>query len=145
MYEREPDQNSKPVLQVTGWKRVLFLILAAIFFLLGAAGAFLPGLPGTPFLLLTSYFLVRSFPSLNERLLQSRLFGPILRDWQHRGGVRRDIKVKAIVIVVAAIGVSLWFSRDRLWLCGLMILLASIGIIVILKLPTLPDSEEGAP
>lgn len=143
MSKSEPDQDSRPVSQVTGWKRALFLFLATIFFVLGAAGAFLPGLPGTPFLLLTSYFLVRSFPSLNERLLQSRLFGPILRDWQRRGGVRRDIKVKAIIIVLAAIGLSVWFSRDRLWLCYVMILLAAIGITVILKLPTLTDSEEG--
>ena len=142
MSDSEPEQNSRTVSQVTGWKRALFLLLAGLFFVVGAAGTVLPGLPGTPFLLLTSYFLVRSFPLLNERLLRSRLFGPILRDWQQRGGVRRDIKVKAIVIVVTAIGVSLWVSRTRVWLCGLMILLAAVGITVILKLPTLTDAGE---
>ena len=143
MPDSESEQNSERGSLVTGWKKVVFLFLAAVFFVLGAAGAILPGLPGTPFLLLTSYLLLRSFPSLNNRLLRSRLFGPILKDWQQRGGVRRDIKVKAIVIVIAAVGTTLWFSRDNHYLCALTVSLATIGVIVVLRLPTVTDSEDG--
>ena len=87
----------------TGWKRLLYLTLAGVFFTLGALGAVIPGLPATPFLLLTSYFLLRSSPEQNDRLLKSRLVGPLLADWQERGGVRASVKWKAIIIVLVAI------------------------------------------
>ena len=70
---------------VTGLRRMLYLLLAGGFFVLAMAGVILPGLPTTPFLLLTSYFLVRSYPRLNERLIKSKLFGPILVDWHVKG------------------------------------------------------------
>jgi uncharacterized membrane protein YbaN (DUF454 family) len=65
--------------------RLFFLFLVAVCFLLACVGIVIPGPPTTPFLLLTSYFLVRSFPQLNSRLLKSRFFGPILTDWQVLG------------------------------------------------------------
>lgn len=120
---------------VTGLRRFIYLLLAAVFFVLGAAGVILPGLPTTPFLLLTSFFLLRASPKLNERLLQSRMFGPILTDWQKRGGVRRDVKLKAITVVVIAIALMLWLSpltqTLKLVVCGV----ATIGLIVVLRLP----------
>jgi uncharacterized membrane protein YbaN (DUF454 family) len=86
------------------------MALAGLFFVLGALGAVLPVLPTTPFLLLTSYFLARSSPRLNRWLLASRFFGPILRDWQQLGGVRPDVKVKAVMIVLLAVSLSLWLT-----------------------------------
>ncbi|NOY28703.1 MAG: DUF454 domain-containing protein [Planctomycetes bacterium] len=50
--------------------------------MLGIIGIALPGLPTTPFLLLTSFFLARSWPRMHQRLLASKLFGPVLRPWK---------------------------------------------------------------
>lgn len=120
---------------VSGLRRVLYLFFAGVFFLLAIAGVILPGLPTTPFLLLTSYFLVRSYPRLNEPLLKSKLFGPILVDWQVKGGVRRDIKVKAISVVLIAIGFSLYVSQFSLTPSLIVSVSAGVGIFVILQLP----------
>ena len=127
-------RSEKPIAR--GLKRLAFQILAGIFFGLGALGAVLPGLPATPFLLLTSYFLLRSCPRLNEALVQSRLFGPILTDWQMHGGVRRDVKVQAIVVVVIAVGATIILSGYSIVPSLTVILLASVGIAVIVRLPT---------
>lgn len=124
---------------VHGWKRVGFLVVAAVFFVLGVAGAILPVLPATPFLLLTSYFLVRSSPRLNRRLLKSRLLGPILVDWQVRRGVRRHIKVKAVVIVIATIALTVVLSGYSPVTTAVVIALASIGIFVIWRLPSVEN------
>jgi uncharacterized membrane protein YbaN (DUF454 family) len=126
---------------VTGPKRIVFMILAGLFFVLGALGAVLPVLPTTPFLLLTSYFLARSSPRLNSWLLASRFFGPILKDWQQLGGVRPDVKVKAIMIVLLAVSLSLWLTDLSSTLRWIVATIALIGIGVILRLPT-PDSAE---
>ena len=127
--------DSKPQ-PVTGPKRFVFIALAGLFFVLGAVGAVLPVLPTTPFLLLTSYFLARSSPRLNQWLLTSRFFGPILRDWQQLGGVRPDVKVKAIMIVLLAVSVSLWLTDLSSTLRWIVAATALIGIGVILRLPS---------
>lgn len=112
------------------------MVLAGLFFVLGALGAVLPVLPTTPFLLLTSYFLARSSPRLNQWLLTSRFFGPILRDWQQLGGVRPDVKVKAIMIVLLTVSVSLWLTDLSSTLRWIVAATALIGIGVILRLPS---------
>ncbi len=119
-----------------GWKRVVFLVCAGVFFVLGSLGALLPILPATPFLLLTSYFLLRSSPRLNTALLRSRLFGPILIDWQQHGGVRYDVKLKAICIVAIAVGVTIYLTNFAPIPTVAVLLGAAIGIIVVLRLPT---------
>ena len=120
---------------VRGPLRWLYGLLAGLFFLLGTAGAILPGLPATPFLLLTSCFLVRINPKLNDRLLRSRFLGPILVDWQQHGGVRRHVKIKSVICVALIVGLSLclgnWEGTARLGL----IFLAAIGMTVIWRLP----------
>ena len=111
------------------------MALGLISVVVGALGAILPGLPATPFLLLSSYLFLRSSPRWNERLLRSRFLGPILVDWQVHGGIRADVRVKAIVAVVVAVGVTVYAS-DGSFLPSLVVTsLASVGVIVILCLP----------
>lgn len=117
------------------WKKILCMLAAGVFFVVGVLGAILPGLPATPFLLLTSFFLVRSSPRLNAVLLRSRVFGPILVDWQIHGGVRRSVRIKAIVAVAVAVALTIWLSGYSLAATIAVLALASIGITVILKLP----------
>ena len=143
------EEPQQPPPTVTGVRRFVYLTLAAVFFVLGATGAIVLGLPTTPFLLLTSYFLLRTSPQLNEKLLNSRFFGPILTDWQRRGGVRRHIKLKAAIVVVIAISLTLYFSpfapvwKWAIAACGL------IGLTVVLRLPevqtTTADRTESEP
>jgi uncharacterized membrane protein YbaN (DUF454 family) len=74
-------------------------------------------------------------------LLRSKLVGPILHDWQVNGGVRRDIKLKAIGFVVVALAISQLLSvqsiTSRLAVTGL----ALVGIVVITYLPSAKDAE----
>lgn len=125
-------------------KRLLQFSLAGFFFVLGGLGAVLPGLPATPFLLLTSYFLARSSPKWNAILLRSKFFGPLLTDWQERGGVRLHVKVKATLIVIV---MCLWSCWSWGWsIQGLIIgLLGTIGLLVIWQLPTAAPSEPEFP
>ena len=115
------------------------LSFASVFFVLGLLGALLPGLPATPFLLLTSYFLVGSSPRLNAALLRSRLIGPILVDWQIHGGVRRHVRLKSIVAVIIAVAATIILSSYSFWPTLTLVLLASVGISVIVSLP---DAKE---
>ncbi|MCO6458925.1 MAG: YbaN family protein [Pirellulaceae bacterium] len=145
---RDSDQVAQAVASrslVRGWRKAAYLTLAAGCFGLGAVGAFLPGLPATPFLLLCSYLLLRSSPRLNAALLRSRLFGPILSDWQLHGGVQRHVKIKAVAAVTLAVAGSVWLSGYAAIPSLVAVSLAGVGIAVILRLPTVPKSRAAPP
>ena len=117
--------------------RTLYLTLAALFFGLAVLGAVLPVLPTTPFLLLTSWCLVRSSPALHARLRRSPLFGPLIADWEQHRGVRLHVKLSALGMLVVAVGVSLWFGHLAQWLEIVLIALALVGAFVILSLKSI--------
>lgn len=129
------DEASVPT--VTGIKKAAYLFLALVFFVLGVLGVALPVLPTTPFLLLTSFFLIRTSPRLNRALLQSPILGQVLKDWQEDGGVRMNVKIQAISIVAIIITATLIFSPLSMPLKATLVFLASIGILVIIRLPRL--------
>jgi uncharacterized membrane protein YbaN (DUF454 family) len=120
---------------VEGPRRVVYLTLAALFFGLAVLGAILPLLPTTPFLLLTSFLLVRSSPSLNDKLLRSRAFGPLLEDWHRHGGIRPRVKVISIVVSLSAVTLSaIYGNLPPLGLAALAAL-ALTGLVVLIRLP----------
>jgi len=128
--------------QVTGWKRIAFLTMALILFILGVLGILLPGIPATPFLLVTSYFLARSSPALNEALLRSKFFGPILVDWQVNGGVRRHVKLTATAFVLGAVTLTMAFGNLSRTPLIVVLFAAILGIGVIWWLPTASTKES---
>lgn len=126
-------------------RRALYLALAGLFFLLGALGAILPALPATPFLLITSYFLVRTSPRLHRRLLRSRLVGPLLADWDRHRGVRTHVKWQAAAIVVIAIACTFAFADLSPTAKTIVGVLAAIGLTVIYALPSVREIEPEGP
>jgi uncharacterized membrane protein YbaN (DUF454 family) len=119
-----------------GFRRAIYIALAGLFFALAMLGTLLPGLPTTPFLLLTSYFLVRSSPWLHRRVLAMPVVGSVIHEWREKRGVRVRVKVVACVMVVAVVAAS--FASDSLGTYAKVTvgLLAACGIWVVLRLPT---------
>jgi uncharacterized membrane protein YbaN (DUF454 family) len=119
--------------------RAVYLTLAAVFFVLAAAGTVLPVLPTTPFLLLTSFCLARSSPGLNARLRRSPWFGPLLVDWETRRGVRPHVKATALTSMAAVVAYGLAGGVERPALRLVLVGLAVCGAVVVLRLKTLRD------
>lgn len=118
-------------------RRAVYLLLGWFFVGLAFLGAFLPLLPTTPFLLLASALFLKSSPRLNRWLLGTRLFGPFLRDWQRHRGVRRRVKVTAVLMLVVVGGASIAFA-DVIWQIRAIVLgILLIGLIVVLRLPVI--------
>ena len=121
-----------------GLARWCLLVLGLLFTALGAAGAFLPVLPTTPFLLLASACFVRSSPAFHRRLLANRLFGPYIAQWQHDRTVPREAKRKAYGLVVVTFALSIGLVGAT-WLRGM---LAGVGITLIGFLVWLPTTAR---
>ena len=129
---------SEPPKLRTGPMRILLLVLGCLFVALGAAGAFLPVLPTTPFLLLAAACFVRSSPSFHAKLLENRTFGPYIRQWQKDRTVPLHAKRKAYTVVVLTFGFSIYVV-DPLWL---RVMLVGIGGALLLFLRWLPTTQE---
>ena len=125
-------------------RRLVYLAVGWAFVGLAVLGLFLPLLPTTPFLLLASSCFLRSSPRWQRWLLNSRWFGPTLRDWEEHGGVRRPVKVLAFVTVSAVLAFA--FFRDLHWAVRtLIVLLGLVGLAVVWRLPLVPaPAEHGA-
>lgn len=127
--------NHPPVPEIPWSKRLIYLGCATFFFTLAVLGMILPIVPATPFLLVTSYFLVRSFPKLNDLLLDLPYFGPILYDWEVRKGIKTSTKIQAIATVVLGWGISIMVFPIPGWALYIMAGLVVVGIYVIYRVP----------
>lgn len=126
---------------VSPLRRRLHFVLGLVFTALGALGVVLPILPTTPFLLLASYGFARSSPRLQAWLRRSPVFGKFLDDWDRARGVRRHVKVVAVLMVVAAVVLALSRAQMAPWMQILLVALALCGIAVVLRLRTIDPRE----
>lgn len=113
--------------------------------LLAAAGAVLPLLPTTPFLLLANLCFASSSERMQRWILASPLFGPYLREWREQRTVPRDAKVKAVLLVVATFGASIALTSDRRWLQALLAVLGTGLIAFLVRLPSERSIPASAP
>ena len=149
LWSRHTERESKNVQDqehpkvASGVWRGAYISLGCLFVVLAGLGAALPVLPTTPFLLVASACFVRSSPALNQRLLRSRLFGPLLRDWQQHRGVRLHVRVTAVTVLLGTVAASILFGELSLPLLILLILLALVGLVVVLRLPLVRDPPQG--
>lgn len=123
----------------TGWRRTAHLGLACLWFTLAMIGVVVPGMPTTCFLLLTSYSLARSSERLHRKLLDSRWFGPSLRDWRTHRGVRPGVKTKALSAMAIVVGLSAAFSGLPIAAIGGIVGCASIGALCVARLRVIRD------
>ncbi len=82
--------------------RAIWFVVAVASLVLGAVGVVVPVLPTTPFLLLAAYAATRSSTRLHTWLVEHRLFGPVITDWQANRTVSRRAKVTATVTMAAS-------------------------------------------
>lgn len=127
---------------VTGWRRLLFKGLGWASLGLGAIGVVVPGIPTTPFVLLGGYLFMRSSPELYARIKESRLFGTVLHNYETYGGVTRNVKVSAIGMMTASLGLTvLIFNPSAITIAGL-IAVELVGASFIMRLPIVPEQPK---
>jgi uncharacterized membrane protein YbaN (DUF454 family) len=109
--------------------RAFFLFIGVVSLVLGIVGIFIPLLPTTPFLLLSSYSFARSNERFNNWLLTNRFFGNHLQDYIARKTVKRQIKWFTIGVLWITIVLSVILIGASALVKGLLITVA-IGVTV---------------
>lgn len=111
--------------QYKGIVALLMKIGGIIAVFLGLLGVFLPLLPTTPFLLLASWLFIRSSDKLNNRLMQHKILGPFLHNYQSGKGISKRDKIYGLGFTYVILIISFIFSPP-LWY--IRVILASIAI-----------------
>jgi len=106
-------------------------------FALGAVGTVVPGLPTTVFLLLGSFFLTRSCPWLERRLVESALFRPYARYLDPSVPMPPRARAAALLAMWASIGATLVMlargGEVAAWAQALIVAAGAAGTAAVLR------------
>lgn len=119
--------------------RTFLIALGLLSLALGLLGLLLPLLPTTPFLLLAAGCFSRASTRLHAWLLRLPIAGRMLDEYARQGGLSRQSKRRALLLVwlgIAASAVTLASST------ALLLLLAAIAIGVSVVICKLPDANS---
>lgn len=132
------------VIVARGVRRLAHLAAAGGCFAMSFVGLVTPGIPTVPFVLATSYFLVRSSPALDDRLRRSRLFGQMVRDWETYGGMRRSTKNRLIAFTLAIVVVTILIAEPSVPLLAVVTVMGTLGVGLIVQFPTVAEDAPDA-
>ena len=105
---------------------------------LGIAGIVLPLVPTTPFVILAAWCFAKSSPELRDRLVNSRLLGPSLRNWERDRAIARRAKVSASVLMTFVVLLSVVLQVPT-WIIVIQVLVA---VCVLTFLWTRPEPQS---
>jgi uncharacterized membrane protein YbaN (DUF454 family) len=119
--------------------RPLYFALAWLFFSLGALGAFLPGLPTVPFMLLALWAFSRSSRRFHDWLYAHRLFGPPLQDWKRHRVIPLRAKLFSLVSMIASMIYMIAYASMPPWALAIVAAIMAYGAWFVLSHPSRPE------
>jgi uncharacterized membrane protein YbaN (DUF454 family) len=117
------------VINAVNIKQSFFVILGTFFLGIGIIGIVVPVLPTTPFLLLASFFYVRSSKRLYNWLLANKILGVYIRNYIGGKGIPLKVKLFTITLLWTVIIATVVFVVEELVL-RIIIVLVAIGVSV---------------
>lgn len=118
--------------------RPLYLSGGVLFVAMGVIGIFVPVWPTTIFFIMALWAFKRSSPPLEAWLLNHRLFGQTLRDWEES----RSMRTRAKVVSISAIWLCLAISCAMTQKPFVWAILGAVGLALTLYLWTRPTAER---
>lgn len=133
-----PTIESKPRSRLI---KVFYGLVGGLALALGIIGIFLPGLPTTPFVLLAAACFAKASPRVHLWMLQHKLIGPMLRNWEEHRSLTRRTKCVAIGSMSLMIVLSIWSFSGQPWIQISLLILGGIGAVTVLRISTRPPSS----
>ena len=119
--------------------RLLWVLLGSISVGMGVIGIFVPGWPTTIFLIIASYFYIRSSDKLYNWLLNNKILGIYLKNYYSGKGMPVKAKIFSISImwVFGLLSIFLWIPSNFIIIKIIVFILLIIGSIFILRVKSL--------
>lgn len=109
----------------------LYIVLGSISLALGIIGIVLPGLPTTPFLLLSAYLYLKGSPALHKWLLENKYLGGRIRRYEENKGLYKHEKVYSIILMWIMVSISAWIVISDVTLRIVVLAAACVGTAVV--------------
>tara|TARA_B100001146_G_C15964286_1_gene341235 strand:- start:198 stop:629 length:432 start_codon:yes stop_codon:yes gene_type:complete len=117
-------------------KRIIYIVFGLIFLVIGVIGYFLPGLPGTIWIIIAATLFIRSSDRLYNLVIRNRFFGHQVREFLETGKMPARAKKMALFFMWFFSFVSVVFAPYGLFFKALVLTLAAVGTMYILTRPT---------
>lgn len=120
----------------------ILIFFGTLSLILGITGIFIPGLPTTPFLLITAGFYVRSSEKLYRTLISNKFLGSYIVNFQRYKGLTLASKLYAISTMWVMIIISTCFFIPSVHTKLIIIGTGIVGTIVMgFIVPTIHHQE----
>jgi len=121
-------------------KNTIYITLGIFFIITAVVGIILPLLPTTPFLLLSAWFFANSSEKFHNWLINHKLFGSYIRNYNENHGMILKHKIISLVTLHLGIGYTIFFALSKVnpyklaWIRLVLITILIMVTIHILKL-----------
>jgi uncharacterized protein len=124
--------------------KVLLIALGTLSLCIGVIGIVVPGLPTTPFVLLTAGLYIRSSDRLYQKLITNRFVGSHILDFHIYKGMTKRTKLAAISTMWLMITFSCNFFITPFSIKLLVLVIGLIGTVAMgFIVPTVHNSNRG--
>jgi uncharacterized membrane protein YbaN (DUF454 family) len=110
--------------------RIILIITGFISLILGIIGIFVPLLPTTPFLLLTTFCFSKSSKRFNNILLNNKFLFKYIDDYKKGKGIKPGIKISAILFLWTGLLFGMFFYKISNIYLLLSLLITGIAVSV---------------
>ena len=117
-------------------KKLIYLLVGLIAFILGAIGIFLPLLPTTPLFLLTSFCLLKSNDKLNEKFMQTKMYEKYVKSFVEKGGMTLKAKL-CLTVPVSLLLLFMFITIDSPVMKTIVVIMWLAKVIVFTKMKTI--------
>jgi uncharacterized membrane protein YbaN (DUF454 family) len=122
--------------------KAILIFIGTVSLCIGVLGIFIPGLPATPFLLLTAALYIRSSDRLYQTLITNKYLGSYILKFRSENGMKKGLKLYSVIIMWFMIIISCAFFITPVSIKMFVSVLGIIGTIVLLfVLPTANNSK----
>ena len=118
---------------------IIWNICGSISLILGILGAFLPILPTTPFIILAAFCFSNGSERIHNWMIEHKVWGPPIKDWQDGKGLSRRVKIWAISLMWISILISAHYFVP---IMGVKIFLICVAIWVSWFLANQPTKKN---
>jgi len=119
-------------------KKVVLIVVGTISLLLGIIGVFLPVLPTTPLLLLTSYCYIKSSDRLSEKFMKTKIYDKYVRNFHEKGGM--TLKGKLMLTIPVSLMLLVMFLKiDSSVMRMVIVIMWVTKVVFFVKMKTIKE------
>lgn len=122
--------------------KYLLNLCAFLSLILGIIGAVIPGLPTTPFIILSLWIFSKSSDRFYKSLLSHKICGPPVKDYLEGRGIRKKYKIIALIFMWSSITLCIVISYSYSYgvlMLAILPLIASGVTYIIIRIPTMHE------